>query len=70
MDVNQRHARYRPDGSIRFVISEEDPGLPDANWLDTENHPAGIWTLRWLEADSEPVPDVRVVPLESLRDLA
>jgi len=70
VDVNQRNARYRPDGSIRFVICAEDPGLPDANWLDTESHPAGIWTLRWLEADSEPVPEVRVVPVETLGDLA
>ena len=32
-------ARHDPDGMLRFVISERDPGV--ANWLETTGHPRG-----------------------------
>lgn len=64
--INKRSARYRPDGSVRVVISHRDPQLPHANWLDREGHRGGIWTLRWLEAQQYPLPRVRVIQEKEL----
>ena len=68
--VNQRRARLRRDGSLRIAIAASDPGLADVNWLDPAGHAEGVWTLRWLEADSHPLPAVRVLPLGALAGLA
>jgi len=38
-------ARADPDGMLRFVISERDPGV--ANWLETTGHRRGYIQLRW-----------------------
>src|ERR1700678_1510371 len=37
-------ARVDPDGMLRFVISERDPGV--ANWLEGNGHPRGYLPLR------------------------
>ena len=53
-----------PDGVMRFVISEQNPGI--ANWLETTGHRTGPVMLRWqrLERDLGPEdgPTVEVVP--------
>lgn len=64
--TNTRRANPRPDGSVRVVMAHRDPQLPDATWLDVAGHTNGVWTLRWLEADEHPLPQVRVVPFPSL----
>lgn len=64
--LNARSARYRPDGAVRIVLSATDPGLPNANWLDPAGHAAGSWTVRWLEAATHPLPEVRVVKMGEL----
>jgi len=66
VDVNMARARMRPDGSVRLVVAHADPGLPDANWLDTEGHREGVWTLRYLHADAHPLPEPRVVKANEL----
>ena len=38
-------ARVDPDGKIRFVISERDPGV--ANWLERTGHDRGYVQIRW-----------------------
>jgi hypothetical protein len=38
-------ARHDPDGMLRFVISEQDPGV--ANWLERTGHRRGYIQLRW-----------------------
>ena len=38
-------ARTDPDGMLRFVISERDPGV--ANWLECTGHRRGYVQLRW-----------------------
>ena len=38
-------ARIDPDGLIRFVISERDPGV--TNWLELTGHRQGYLQLRW-----------------------
>jgi len=38
-------ARIDPDGMIRYVVSERDPGV--ANWLERTGHDRGYVQLRW-----------------------
>ncbi len=38
-----------PDGLIRYVISEQSPGI--ANWLETTGHRTGPIMLRWQRLD-------------------
>ncbi len=64
-------ARTDPDGKLRFVISERDPGL--ANWLETTGHQRGYVQIRWqrLARDLGPAdgPAVEVVPFTDLPGL-
>jgi hypothetical protein len=61
-------ARHDPDGMLRFVISERDPGV--ANWLECTGHQRGYVQLRWqrLSRDLESAdgPAVEVVKLAEL----
>ncbi len=43
-----------PDGLIRYVISERNPGV--ANWLETLGHPEGMMMLRWQHTARELTP--------------
>ncbi len=47
-------ARTDPDGMIRFVISERDPGV--ANWLERTGHRRGYVQLRWQRLDRALTP--------------
>jgi hypothetical protein len=38
-------ARTDPDGKLRFVVSERDPGV--VNWLECTGHQRGYLQLRW-----------------------
>ena len=57
-------ARIDPDGMLRFVISERDPGV--ANWLERTGHRRGYVQIRWqrLTRDLTPAdgPHTSVVP--------
>ena len=60
-----------PDGRMRFVVSQQDPGI--ANWLETTGHRTGALMLRWqrLERDltqEADGPTVEVVPFAEVRD--
>jgi hypothetical protein len=64
-------ARVDPDGMLRFVVADRDPGV--ANWLEILGHRRGYVQLRWqrvtrelTEADG-PVPEV--VKVEELPDV-
>jgi hypothetical protein len=61
-------ARADPDGKLRFVISERDPGV--VNWLETTGHRRGYVQIRWqrLTRDLGPAdgPEVEVVPFTEL----
>jgi Protein of unknown function (DUF1214) len=61
-------ARTDPDGMIRFVVGDRDPGL--ANWLECLGHRRGYVQLRWqrLSAGLRPQdgPTVDLVPFEDL----
>ena len=61
-------ARVDPDGMIRYVISERDPGL--ANWIERTGHDRGYVQLRWqrlsralTDADG---PRVEVIAVDDL----
>ena len=44
-----------PDGMLRYVISEENPGI--ANWLETTGHRTGPIMLRWQRLERDLGPD-------------
>ena len=63
-------AAIDPDGRMRFVISERDPGV--ANWLERTGHDRGYVQIRWqrLTRDLEPEdgPKVEVIGIDELPD--
>lgn len=67
--VNKRTARYRADGSVRLVISARDPGIADANWMDTAGHQEGVMQFRWIKCDDPLAPPVRIVKQADLPTL-
>ena len=62
--INSKQAPLEDDGSVLIVVSHDDPGVP--NWLGTDGHCEGHIGLRWMQADSSPVPDLRLVKLSEL----
>ncbi|GAA3224360.1 hypothetical protein [Actinocorallia longicatena] len=64
-------AAVDPDGMIRYVVSERDPGL--ANWIERTGHDRGFLQIRWqrltraLEAADGPT--VEVVPFDDLHKI-
>jgi len=61
-------ARRDPDGQLRFVISDSDPGV--ANWLELTGRGRGYLQIRWQrlakELGPEHGPQVEVVPAGSV----
>ncbi|MCX2729225.1 hypothetical protein OOZ19_03155 [Saccharopolyspora sp. NFXS83] len=61
-------ARTDPDGMLRFVISERDPGV--ANWLERLGHSRGFVQIRWQRLSRElgPAdgPQIEVVDVADL----
>lgn len=66
--TNAKRARVRDDGSIRLVVAHRDPGLADANWMDTAGHAEGVWNFRWLLADEVLVPEPRILKWSELSE--
>jgi len=58
-----------PDGKMRFVIAEGNPGV--ANWLECTGHATGAMMLRWqrLERDLTQDADGPVVEIVKLADV-
>jgi hypothetical protein len=61
-------ARVDPDGLLRFVISERDPGV--ANWLECLGHRRGYVQIRWQRLSRELTaadgPRVEVMPVAEI----
>src|ERR1022692_2358725 len=61
-------ARTDPDGQMRFVVSESDPGV--VNWLERTGHRRGYLQIRWQRLTRELKPDdgpaVEIVPVADL----
>ncbi len=53
--LTAEQARTDPDGKIRFVISQTDPGV--VNWLERTGHDRGYVQLRWQRLSRELTPD-------------
>lgn len=70
ISVTNAAAVPRPDGRVRFVIAARDPGILDANWLDTGGRRRGFVTFRWLDNPHPPEVTTRVVPLAEVARLA
>jgi hypothetical protein len=61
VSLTSSEVEKREDGSVRFVLSREDPGHP--NWVKTFAHDRGFLIFRMPGAAEQPVPKVRRVPL-------
>lgn len=66
--LTRAQSQVDPDGMLRYVVSERDPGL--ANWLELTGHPQGVMMLRWQrltrDLTAEDRPRVEVVPFEQV----
>lgn len=62
--TNKFLAEAAADGSIRLIVSHEDPGLP--NWLETAGHSFGTMCFRWVGASEHPQPQTRLVKLKGI----
>ena len=52
--LTAHQARHDPDGMIRIVVSERDPGL--ANWVELTGHRRGYLQFRWQRTSREFTP--------------
>ena len=52
--LNAQQAQVDPDGMIRLVIAEHDPGV--ANWIERLGHDRGYLQFRWQRLDRELTP--------------
>ena len=50
----------RPDGTVRFILCDKDPGLP--NWIETFHHNRGFLIMRMVRVDTNPVPTITKTP--------
>lgn len=57
--TNMRKARIEPDGRLVITVADRDPGF--GNWIDTAGHASGTALLRWISADSHPIPRCSVI---------
>jgi hypothetical protein len=67
--ISKGNAVYQPDGSVRIIVSQTDPGLEGVNWLETCGHNEGTMCWRWyrLEDGAVPLePVCRLVKLSAL----
>jgi hypothetical protein len=66
--LTAHQARHDPDGMLRFVVCERNPGL--ANWLETTGHSRGYLQIRWQRTSREFTaadgPVVEKVPFDAL----
>ncbi|MDG3012817.1 hypothetical protein G4X40_22000 [Rhodococcus sp. D2-41] len=66
--LNNAQAQADPDGMIRLVVSEQNPGI--ANWVETVGHPRGILQFRWQRTSREFTaadgPTVEVVGIDEV----
>ncbi len=62
--MNDSQARLDPDGVLRVVISHHDPGIQ--NWIALGGCPQGGLTYRWNNADSAPVPELKLISVSEV----
>lgn len=66
--LNAQQSHVDPDGMIRLVISDQNPGI--ANWIETVGHRRGFLKFRWQRTDrpvlDEDGPRAEVVDFDRL----
>lgn len=53
--LNGSQAQVDPDGTIRIVVAETDPGV--ANWVERLGHDRGYLQFRWQRLDRDLAPE-------------
>jgi hypothetical protein len=64
--LNGSQATVDPDGRVRIVISQDDPGV--ANWLDPCGWERGTLAVRYLKPDQVPAVEYQTIPRNALDD--
>ena len=68
--LNGTQAQADPDGKIRIVVAEQNPGV--TNWVETTGHRKGFLQFRWQRVSRELTvadgPEVELVDLGSVPD--
>lgn len=64
--LNNTRAQYLPNGAVRIVIAQQNPGL-EANWIDPYGHRLGTMSLRFIKTPTPPLVNFWRVPLATLR---
>jgi hypothetical protein len=59
--TNSKKARLDADGSLTLVISPKDLGF--GTWIDTAGHLNGTALLRWINAETHPVPTAEIISI-------
>ncbi|WP_019202194.1 hypothetical protein [Tsukamurella sp. 1534] len=66
--LNGSQAQVDPDGMIRIVVAEKDPGV--VNWIETLGHRRGYLQFRWQrtarELTAKDGPTAQVVPVSEV----
>jgi hypothetical protein len=67
--LNGHQAQVDPDGNIRLVIAEQNPGV--ANWVERLGHDRGYLQFRWqrVKAPITEGPTLQVVPMAELPEV-
>ena len=65
--VNNYGYRAEPDGKVRIIIAERDPGL-GGNWVNSFGHDKGQWGLRFIRTETTPPVSLWRVPLADLEN--
>jgi len=63
--VNNYGFVAEPDGRVRIVISEREPGI-GGNWVNSFGHDKGIWGLRLVQTQATAEVDLWRLPLAKL----
>lgn len=63
--VNNYGFNAEPDGTVRIVIAERDPGV-GGNWVNSFGHDKGQWGLRFIRTEVTPTVKLWRVPLADL----
>ncbi|MCB2074135.1 MAG: hypothetical protein H6917_13535 [Novosphingobium sp.] len=67
VNYNLSQVHYEKDGSVRFIASWQDPGLP--NWFDCSGRNLHLIGFRFFECNTEQAePRVKTVPFAELAD--
>jgi hypothetical protein len=65
--INKHSAVYGDDGSVRIVVAETNPGVP--NYITTAGHREGTMCFRWVRATNALAPKTRVVKVDQVKGL-